>query len=113
MLKKLYVKGTLAPDGRGFRFTLKNTLATASLVAPPDIFLDGERVEPNFVGFIVAGKELDAKMFGADKPFVFAKGMEVVVATSKPTLRPGAHKLRLKVKSKEWEEIDFEVEDTA
>lgn len=109
MLKKLYVKDSLtAENGGGFSFELKNTLATSTIIAPPEVLIDGEPVE---VDFVVDGERVPGTEVSEESPFKFEKGMTVEV-TSEATIDEGAHKIAIKTATKEWDTLDFSVEDT-
>lgn len=113
MLKKLYVAGSLEPDGEGFQFKMKNTLATATITEPPSLVLDGEPVSGDEITFVIGDEVIHGKDVSDDDTFELTKGAEVVVKASRPKVEAGSHKLRIKVESKEWDTIEFEVEDTA
>ncbi|MDX1611659.1 MAG: hydroxymethylglutaryl-CoA reductase [Candidatus Thermoplasmatota archaeon] len=113
MLKKLYVKGSLEASGDSFQFKLKNNLATATVVDAPEIYIDGDSVDAEDISFQVGGGEVAGTGITEDDPFRLEKGVEVTVASNGLEVGPGAHKLRIKVATKEWDTLDFEVEDSA
>ena len=111
MLKKLYVPGSLKPTPDGFTFRLRNTLATATLVTPPTITVDGTPVPPQDVHAVMNGATLGAKDVTADTPLALTKGVEVEMVVRGRTLAPGSHRIGIKSESKEWETIAFEIDD--
>lgn len=109
MLKKLYVDDSLeARDGSGFAFRLKNSLATATIVAPPKVRIDGTPVD---VSFEVEGEAVPAEDIDEDDPFELAKGLEVRVV-SDAEIDPGAHQIGIEADTDQFDTLDFEVEDT-
>lgn len=109
MLKKLYVSDSLsAKEGGGFSFKLKNTLATSTIVGSPEIQIDGSPVE---VTFSTDEETVDAADIGEDDPYAFEKGMEVTVS-SDDDIGEGAHTIKIKTPTDEWDTLEFEVEDT-
>ena len=113
MLKKLYVPGSLAAEGDGFAFKLRNTLAKATITAPPEVQLDGTTVSGDRITFVIGDERIEGATIGPDDTFVLDKGAEVLVTVAGEALAAGAHKLRIHVESNEWDTIAFEVEDTA
>ena len=111
MLKKLYVPGSLRPDGDGFSFKLRNTLATATLVSPPIVRLDGNEVPLSKVTALVGSATLTAADVSVAKPLALTKGAEVTMRVAGTPLSPGAHNVAIRAESKEWETITFDVDD--
>jgi len=75
LLRKLYVKGSLESvdltgDGsfEGFKFKLKNVLATGTLIAPFDISIDGEKVSHDNLEAAINGEKVDIKRISSEKP---------------------------------------------
>lgn len=108
MLKKLYVSDSLSETDDGFQFKLKNTLATSTIVGSPVIEIDGTPVD---VTFSSGDETVDAVDISEDNAYAFEKGMEVTVAGGK-TLDAGAHTIKIKTPTDEWDTLEFEVEDT-
>lgn len=113
MLKKLYAAGSLENTDDGFRFKLRNTLATATITDPPEVFVDGDQVDQAAITFHIGDETIEGSSISDEDTFALTKGAEVTVAVQGDSLASGAHKLRIKVTSKEWDTLDFEVEDTA
>jgi len=113
MLKKLYVPKSLANEpGQGFAFRLKNTLADATLLGVPEISVDGEAVATDRVS-VAAGDEVwEGAKTPDDHATKFKRAMEVAVRVRGPTLPPGKHKVEVKQRSKEFETLGFDFEDT-
>jgi hypothetical protein len=109
MLKKLYVDDSLeAREEGGFAFKLKNNLATATIVAPPEVQIDGTPVD---IAFELDGDSIPAEDITEDSPFDLDKGVEVRVV-SDDEIEDGAHQIGIKAETDEWDTLDFDVEDT-
>lgn len=109
MLKKLYVSDSLTrEDDGGFSFKLKNSLATSTIVGSPEIQIDGTPVD---VTFSTEDETVEASDIGEDDPYKFEKGMEVTV-TSSEEIDDGAHSIKIKTPTDEWDTLEFEVEDS-
>jgi hypothetical protein len=109
MLKKLYVDDSLAPgDDGGIRFELENNLATATIVAPPEVEIDGTPID---IAFEVDDEHIPAEEITEDSPFELDKGVRVGVV-SEADIEEGAHKIAIEAQTDQWDTLDFEVEDT-
>ena len=78
-LRRLYVRGSTHRVEGGFEFTLRNELATATLVSPLELKVGGEVVDPENIASAWSGGELKTSEMSPDKPFRFQSGSEVVV----------------------------------
>ncbi|MHB8632377.1 MAG: hypothetical protein ACYDBQ_00220 [Thermoplasmatota archaeon] len=107
ILRKLYKRGSLRETGDGrFAFTLRNTLATATIVSPPVILVNGihyppERIDSNAVNFAAITVEA---------PFAFRKGSQATLRFPGRLLR-GGNRIHIAVQTKEWGELEIYVED--
>lgn len=109
MLKKLYVDDSLtAGEDGGFSFKLQNSLATSTIVGPPEIQIDGTPVD---VVFETDEATVDASTISEDDPYDFEKGAEVTVR-SEDSIEEGAHTIKIETPTEEWDTLEFEVEDT-
>ncbi len=108
MLKKLYVSDSLTETDDGFSFKLKNSLATSTIVGPPTIEIDGAPVE---VTFSTDDETVEAGEISESDPYEFEKGLEVLVEGDED-LEEGAHTIKIKTPTEEWDTLEFEVEDT-
>lgn len=109
MLKKLYVDDSLtALDDGGFSFKLKNSLATSTITGPPEIQIDGSPVD---VVFENEEETVETSDISEDNPYNLEKGDEVTVR-SDDEIDEGAHTIKIKTPTDEWDTLEFEVEDT-
>ncbi len=111
LLKKLYLKGSLANTGEGFSFKLKNTLAPGTITSFRGIEVDGKPCPLEDVYLITPGLERQAAEVGARKPFLLQINQEVTMLVKGVTLEPGPHRITVKVTTKEVGDLDIPVED--
>ena len=107
LLRKLYRKGSLrsTPDGR-FGFTLRNILGTATVVAPPKVVVNGIAYAPDQL----ESKQVQPAGITERTPFLFRKGDRVTVRMAGHLLR-GGNRIQVLVQTREFGELDIEVED--
>jgi hypothetical protein len=110
VLRQLYVQGSLTNTPEGAAFKLKNSLAPATVIGL-EIAVDGQKVPPEKI-FIVAGGQKRGVSELASAGQKFNVRDEVTVLMAGITLPPGAHKLDIKAKTKEWGELAFDITDT-
>lgn len=110
VLRKLYVKGSLATDGEDTRFRLRNTLAGATLTGLTGLKVDGKPFPVSRVRFSGEGREVSAAEVREDNPQAFPRDAEVEVRLE--GLRLGGHaKVRLEAMSAEFGELTIEFDD--
>jgi len=107
LLRKLYRKGSLrsTADGR-FAFTLRNVLGTATVVAPPKVVVNGIAYPPEKL----ESKAVHPAGISERTPFVFRKGDRITVRMPGHLLR-GGNRIQVLVQTREFGELDLEVED--
>lgn len=107
LLRKLYKKGSLRETSAGmFRFTLRNTLGTATVVNPPFVTVNGIGYGPGKV----RSSRVDVDAIGPDNPFEFRKGDQVTLRMPGSLLR-GGNQIQVLVHTKEFGDIRIEAED--
>lgn len=112
MLKKLYVPKSLANEPGGFHFRIKNTLVPATLVGLPEVAVDGEKVDAARLVVVAGADTFQQATHAADHAVAFKKDMEVTIHVKGSTLPPGRHVVNVKAKSKEFDVLSFDVDDT-
>lgn len=107
LLRKLYRKGSLreVADGR-FAFVLHNPLGDATLVAPPDIVVNGIRYRPDEVE--TDGVPLET--ISPARPLAFARGEARELRLPGRLLR-GGNRIHVVVQTREYGELEIFVED--
>jgi len=107
LLRKLYRRGSLRETGDGrFAFSLQNPLGNATVIAPPEIVVNGILHPPEEIQM----GHLDLAAVSPDHPFVFARGDDVELRMAGRLLR-GGNRIHIGVITKEFGEISFLVED--
>jgi len=114
------VKGSLknvdlTGDGSidGFRFVLKNVLATGTLVAPFELSVDGEPVDAKDVELEYEGEKIALTSISPENPLKFRVGREVALTIKKlGGLSPGEHRIDIVAKTREYGVINFDIKDS-
>ncbi|MGC9131729.1 MAG: C-glycoside deglycosidase beta subunit domain-containing protein [Pyrobaculum sp.] len=110
VLRQLYVQGSLTNTPEGATFKLRNSLAPATVVGL-DIAVDGQKVPAEKIAVIAGGQKRAAQEL-ATAGYKFNVRDEVTILLQGLALQPGAHKIDIKAKTKEWGELAFDVTDT-
>jgi hypothetical protein len=95
VLRQLYAQESLTNTPEGTTFRLKNSLAPATVIA-----VDRQKVPPEKI-FVSWRAEKSASELAATNQ-KFDVRDEVTILLAGTTLSPGAHKLEIKAKTKEW-----------
>ena len=111
ILKKLYVKRSLKPQGDGFTLSLKNTIAPGTILGLEGVELDGRAVPLEDVVVVVEGEERPAASITADAPLSFSLGTTFTLHVSGVPLAPGAHKLKIRVVVQDVGPLEIPVSD--
>lgn len=107
LLRKLYRKGSLRETSPGmFRFQLKNTLVSATVVNPPHVIVNGIGYDPPQL----TATRIDLAAIGPDQPFEFHKGDKVTLKMPGSLLR-GGNQIEVLVHTKEFGDLRIEAED--
>jgi len=110
VLRQLYVQGSLTNTPEGATFKLKNSLAPATVIGL-EVAVDGQKV-PSEKIYVVAGGQKRGVGELASSGQRFAVRDEVTVLLEGITLAPGAHRIDIRAKTKEWGDLAFDVTDT-
>ncbi|MGQ9584912.1 MAG: hydroxymethylglutaryl-CoA reductase [Anaerolineae bacterium] len=111
MLKKLYVKGSLANTATGFRLSLKNTLAPGTIIGFSPLIVDGKAYPPEQITVTTGSKSTPASQIGSNRPYPFPVGSAATLEVSGEPLAPGEHTLAISVETREVGELRIEVSD--
>jgi len=110
VLRQLYVQGSLTNTPEGATFKLRNSLAPATVIGL-EIAVDGQKV-PSEKIYIIAGGQKRGVSELASSGQKFAVRDEVTILLEGVTLAPGAHRIDIRAKTKEWGELAFDITDT-
>lgn len=102
LLRKLYKKGSLHETESGFRFTLHNQIATATLTQPPKIVVNGIAYD---------AKDVRCDMDLTAPPIRFERGSKWILEFQGFLLK-GGNRIHFAGETDEFGRIEFLVEDT-
>ena len=111
MLKQLYVKGSLRNIAGGFTLTLRNNLASATLVGI-GLAVDDTQVDPAALAVVIGDTRYPAAAITTDAPLRFETGTPTLVDALAGPLAPGDHKLTLLATTREIGPVTIEVTDS-
>ncbi len=111
ILKRLYVKGSLKPEGDGFSLALKNTIAPGTILGIEGLELDGQPIPPEQVTVTVEGEERTATSITADAPLSFSLGATFALRVAGVPLESGRHKLKIRVVVQDVGSLEIPVAD--
>jgi hypothetical protein len=107
LLRKLYKRGSLRETGDGrFAFTLRNPLRVATIVAPPQINVNGIAYGARDVVL----DHIDLAAISARTPLVFRKGDEVTLGFRGRLMR-GGNRIHILAETREFGAIEIDVDD--
>lgn len=108
IIRKLYKRGSLREVGdTRFAFTLRNTLAKATVIQPPLVVVNGI----NHPAPEVKSRGVDLAAISPTTPFVFQKGAQVTMRLKGRLLR-GGNRIHITVTTQEYGELEIYVEDS-
>lgn len=111
ILRRLYVKGSLSNTETGFKFSLKNPLADATLIKPLTITVDGKPVELGNIKLLFEGKTINNSEISASSPVDFNVNTTVQIFVDGIKLEPGEHLIIIMGSTREYGDIKFDVKD--
>ncbi len=98
LLKKLYVRGSLRPDGDGFGLELKNPIAPGTILEFQSLEVDGAAVPLSQVTVRPPeGPDRPAAGISAESPLQFPLGATITLLVAGVGLQPGPHSLSIRV----------------
>jgi len=112
LLERLYTVGSLANTAAGARFTLKNRLSDALLVAVRRLAIDGEPVALDRVRIVLEdGRVLTPAEVSAEHPLPFPLRSTVTIVTDGPELPCARHEIEMVFDARPFGELKLTVED--
>ena len=93
LLRRLYVKGSLANSTGGFQFQLKNGLGSGYAYKLWPLRLDDEELPPEFTFFLEDGESVPFSAVSRENTFTLAMNKTIVIHAAASSLTPGPHKL--------------------
>lgn len=102
LLRKLYKRGSLRETEYGFAFIMQNQLATATILTPPRIVVNGIAYDPAHV-------RADFDLLAV--PFSFERGSKWELEFQGFLLK-GGNRIHFEAETKEFGHLEFLVEDS-
>ncbi|MFW9799167.1 MAG: DUF6379 domain-containing protein [Candidatus Thorarchaeota archaeon] len=111
ILKRLYVKNSLANLDDGFSFKIKNSLSNGTATSMEPVKVDGK--EYPLEGIVIRSQdgEVKAAEVNESNAFIIKVGIEVEIHVKADPLPEGPHTIGISFETKEIGEITFEVDD--
>jgi hypothetical protein len=113
LLRRLYVKGTLAINPEGFEFQLRNRLGSGYARKLLPLTLDGNDLDMTKTTFEVDGKRLAFDVVTNETPFTLAMNKTTTIAYTGGTISDGAHKISMRFEVAGLGELGFDFSDGA
>ncbi len=112
ILKKLYVKNSLRPEGDGFVLSLQNSIAPGVIQGFKGLTLDGKAVPLDQVVIIQPdGASVPASAISEQSPILFPVGATVTLKVSGTPLAAGNHQIGIRVVVKDIGPLEIPVTD--
>jgi alpha-galactosidase len=112
VLKRLYVKGSLANTADGCELQLRNFVGSGTLIGLMGVDVDGTSHAPDGLSVALPGEESrPASWITAAAPFALAEGVAITIRMRGAPLAPGAHALKIHVLTREMGKLDIGVSD--
>jgi hydroxymethylglutaryl-CoA reductase (NADPH) len=112
VLNKLYVKGSLKNNDKGFQFDIKNVVDSGTLVEIGPITVDGKPYEMASISVVTRDQERTADQVTRTSPLPVYLGMSFTLCVSGEQLTPGEHAINVTVLTREIGRIKFDFQDT-
>lgn len=113
LLTKLYVRGSLCNEGKGFQFAIKNVLTPGTVVKFLGLSVDGRGYPPEEICVLINGLEkIEAVGISPQEPLSLDLGKEITVKVRGEELSAGPHEMLLNFLTKEVGELQVPLRDT-
>ena len=113
LLRRLYVKGSLATTPDGFEFQIRNKLGSGYARRLMPLTLDGEYIDITKTTFEVDGKVATFDAVSESTPFTLAMNKTTTIAYSGGPIQPGSHKVGMAFEVAGLGEMGFDFSDEA
>ncbi|MGD9381794.1 MAG: DUF6379 domain-containing protein [Candidatus Thorarchaeota archaeon] len=111
ILKRLYVKNSLANQDDGFSFKIKNSLSNGTATSLAPVTVDGSEYPLDAMRIKTPDAEVSAAQVTESNTFLIKVGVEVEIYVKADPLPAGPHKIGIGFETKEIGGIAFEVDD--
>jgi hypothetical protein len=111
ILKRLYVKNSLANQDDGFSFKIKNSLSNGTATSLAPVTVDGNEYSLDTMLIKTPDGEVAANEVTEANTFLIKVGVEVEIHVKGDPLSDGSHTIGIGFETKEIGGIAFEVDD--
>lgn len=112
LLTKLYVRGSLRNEGKGFQFAIKNVLTRGTAVKFLGLSVDGRGYSPEEISLLINDVErIEAVEISPEEPLSLDLGKGITVKVRGEGLSAGPHEIVLNFLSKEVGELEVPIRD--
>ena len=112
LLRKLYVKGSLANVDGGFEFKIKNSLSPGTAIEISPIKVNDTEYALDATIIKTEGVEMAASEVTEGNEFPIKVGIEILLHVKGDALAAGEHKIDIGIKTKEAGTLAFDVKDS-
>jgi hypothetical protein len=111
LLRKLYMKGSLANVDDGFVFKIKNSLAPGTATNMDPIKVDDVEYPLDALTIKVGEEEYKGASIAGGEAFPIKVGVEIELHVKGDPLSEGEHKIDISIETKEAGKLAFDVKD--
>ncbi len=112
ILRRLYVKNSLANCDTGWRFTLKNSLGSGYAYKMLPLQLDGTEIPTHLCSFKKEGEDITFNEVTKEKTFSLKMNTHIVVSVNAPQLTQGKHSISMGFTVPGFGDMTFDFSDT-
>ena len=113
LLRRLYVKGSLALTPGGFRFELRNRLGSGYAKRLFPLTLDGAELDPAKTTFRVGGETTAFDAVDGETPFTLGMNKTTTIEYAGGRVEPGPHAVGMRFEVAGLGELGFDFSDVA
>ncbi len=112
MLKKLYQKRSLSNNDTGCQFSMINPFMFDLIIGGKPMLIDGEEIPVESVSFSNGDQSMKASELSPENYFKFVQKTPIEVRIADRTLKPGKHRVVLRVELKGAGDFEFTFDDS-
>ena len=113
LLRRLYVKGSLATTSDGFEFQIRNKLGSGYAQRLLPLTLDSKELDMARTAFEIDGKAVTFDVVSKEIPFTLAMNKTTIITYSGGAVAEGDHKVGMRFEVAGLGELGFDFSDTA
>ena len=113
LLRRLYVKGSLATTPDGFEFQIRNKLGSGYARGLLPLTLNGDELDVARTTFEIDGKVVTFDAVSNDTPFTLAMNKTTTIAYTGGAIAEGDHKVGMRFEVAGLGELGFDFTDAA